>query len=98
MVWFQLDLNPLGPKSTIPIVIGQIYTLSVDNGYSTSHFGILGHHNQHLDSSTRDEEPLVNGAVNGSRGQVLAARDSGQLSLVGVVGRVLDLGVGTDGC
>lgn len=61
-------------------------------------FGILGHQIQHLDSSTGDEEPLVNGAVNGSRSQVLAAGDGGQLGLVSVVGRALELGVGTGEC
>ena len=42
-----------------------------------------------LDSSARDEEPLVNAAVNRSRRKVLASRDSSNLVLVGTVGAAL---------
>lgn len=47
-----------------------------------------------LHSSTRDEEPLVNAAINGSRGKVLAARDASKLGGVDSVG-VVERGVGT---
>jgi hypothetical protein len=46
-----------------------------------------------LHSSTRDEEPLVNGAINRSRGKVLAARNAGKLRGVDAV-RVAEGGVG----
>jgi hypothetical protein len=49
---------------------------------------------RHLHSSTGDEEPLVNAAVNGSRSKVLTAGDSSELGLVDTVGGALDLGVG----
>lgn len=51
---------------------------------------------QHLHSSTGDEEPLVNAAINGSRRQVLVAGDGSELSLVSAVGRLLDLDVVTE--
>lgn len=50
---------------------------------------------RNLDSSTRDEEPLVNAAVNGSRGKVLALGNAGKLGLVSTVRGTLDGGVGT---
>jgi hypothetical protein len=49
---------------------------------------------RHLHSSTGDEEPLVNAAVNGSRSKVLTAGDSSELGLVDTVGGALNLGVG----
>lgn len=49
----------------------------------------------HLNGSTRDEEPLVNSAVNRSRGKVLALGDAGKSTLVGTVTRGLDGSVGT---
>lgn len=48
-----------------------------------------------LNSSARDEEPLVNSAVNGSRGKVLALGDAGKSTLVNTVTRALDGRVGT---
>lgn len=48
-----------------------------------------------LHSSTRDEEPLVNGAINGSRGEVLALGDGSELGGVGAVSGVLESGAGT---
>jgi hypothetical protein len=49
---------------------------------------------RHLHSSTGDEEPLVNAAINGSRGKVLTTGDSSKLSLVDTVGGALNLRVG----
>jgi hypothetical protein len=48
-----------------------------------------------LNSSTRDEEPLVNAAVNGGRREVLALGDAGKLGGVGAVRGVLNRSVGT---
>jgi len=57
---------------------------------------ILGYCSRiHLDSSARDEEPLVNSAVNGSRGKVLALGDAGKSTLIDTVARALDGRVGT---
>lgn len=50
---------------------------------------------QHLHSSTGDEEPLVDAAVNGGGRQVLAAGDGSELGLVSVADRVLNLGGST---
>jgi hypothetical protein len=48
-----------------------------------------------LNSSARDEEPLVNAAINRSRRQVIALRDAGKLGGVGAVRGVLNRSVGT---
>lgn len=48
-----------------------------------------------LNSSTRNEEPLVNAAINGGRREVLALGDAGKLGGVGAVRRVLNRSVGT---
>lgn len=55
----------------------------------------LGYSRMRLNSSARDEEPLVNSAVNGSRGKVLALGDAGKSTLVNTVTRALDGRVGT---
>ena len=51
--------------------------------------------NSNLNSSTRDEEPLVNAAVNRSWGKVLALGNAGNLGLLNTVRGVLDGRVGT---
>lgn len=43
-------------------------------------------HAMNLNSSSGDEEPLVNGAINRSRGEILAPGDAGDLRGVGKVG------------
>jgi hypothetical protein len=48
-----------------------------------------------LDSSARDEEPLVNAAIDRSRGKVLAPGDGGELAGVSTISGVLDVDVGT---
>jgi hypothetical protein len=48
-----------------------------------------------LNSSTRDEEPLVNATVNGGRREVLALGDAGKLGGVSAVRGVLNRSVGT---
>lgn len=50
----------------------------------------------HLHSSTRDEEPLVDAAIDGSGEQVLATGDSSELGLVSGASRLLDLDVVTE--
>lgn len=49
-----------------------------------------------LDSSTRDEKPLVNTAVNGCRWKVFAGWDLAKLAAVNTVRRGLVGNVGTD--
>ena len=51
--------------------------------------------NPNLNSSARDEEPLVNAAVNRSWGKVLALGNAGNLGLLNTVRGVLDGRVGT---
>jgi hypothetical protein len=48
-----------------------------------------------LHGGTGDEEPLVNAAVNRSRGKLLVLGDGSERALVNAVGRALNGGVGT---